>query len=164
MKKIIKISALITAVIVSLTSITIGIVMCNKHINNKEKNSDNDLLYLSSDINYVAIGESKNILFEVTVKKDIDNKTIKIVGDNNFIGELRDDGTNGDKKAKDGIYSAHLELYSDSPKLINYYAKLDEYKSNTIEISFYKQLTYEEYEVVKNDINKNIYDKSKIWI
>lgn len=172
MKKTIKILCIVIALLIIITLIIFGACSFYKHIritnstgsnkneliNSNDKYEINeDLLKLDSDEYYIEIGASKDVLFELRVSDNISNQTIELMGDNIVIGELNDKGVNGDNVAGDNIYSSVFSLQSDTPKSIEYYVIVDKYKSNSIDITYYKQLTKEDYQLtvsIDNNINE----------
>lgn len=162
MRKIIKISALIMAVLILLTSIVLIIFSCLKTVNSDSNDSINDqfetnedILKLKTDTWDIEVNTYKEVFFQATVSENI-NGTIELRDENdNTIGNLVDNGTNGDEVADDGVYSGRFNLFSEQQQIKKYYCVLDNIKSNTIEISFYKQLQTRDYEIV-NDIRDKI--------
>lgn len=58
---------------------------------------------------------------------------------------MNDDGIDGDETADDGIYTGQAEVYSDDVKSVNYYAAVEKLFSNSLELSFYRNITQEEF-------------------
>lgn len=172
MKRATKISCMVIASLILISSIILGAISCSKHINmtnstrsnenepdnvNNKYETNEDLLELDSDEYYIEIGTSKDVLFELTVSDSIISDSIELMGDDTVIGALNDQGLNGDKIAGDNIYSSIFTLYSDTPKSIEYYVIVDKYKSNSIDMTYYKQLTDEDFQLttsIDNSINE----------
>ena len=108
----------------------------------------------ASDEEYFSCGLESNILF--TVKSNCQIDKIKLIeDDNSFVGFMRDDGTNGDEQANDGIYSYQWTdtVVADTLVKRNFYAETNGFKSNTKEVFFFAQLSEENAVLARSDFN-----------
>lgn len=110
-----------------------------------KKESTPVLRYFTSDIQDIYINEEKTVKFTVEASEKLSNDAISLYdGSDNFVSYMFDDGTNGDEKANDGIYSKDIVLSSEAPQNVKYYASTDNEKTKTRQICFYRDLTQDD--------------------
>ena len=96
----------------------------------------------SAEPHYIYINTEETVKFTVKSAESFPNDTVSLYDENNnFVSYMFDDGTNGDEKANDGIYSKDIVLGSDDFDNIKYYAAAGKYKSDKRNICFYRDLT-----------------------
>lgn len=139
----------------------------------KQQLAENDvvsLTYFEADTYDVLVDTETSVTFTVDVEsvQSLPENSLAVYDeDDNFIAYMNDNGENGDNEANDGIYSAQVDISNDICTLKNYYAATDKVKSNTFEISFYRELTDEEkqtYIDTNNEIFALPYDKAIEYI
>lgn len=139
----------------------------------KQQLAENDvvsLTYFEADTYDVLVDTETSVTFTVNVESVqslLENSLAVYDEDDNFIAYMNDNGEDGDYEADDGIYSVQTDISNDICTLKNYYAATNKVKSNTFEISFYRNLTDEEkqtYIDTNNEIFALPYDKAIEYI
>lgn len=96
----------------------------------------------SADETYFVCGEVSSVTFSAEVTGNA-KEVILYAADNEKIGEMTDDGHNGDKIADDGIYSYTIDIKKDEASQIQYYAKVLNIKSDVVTLYFFVKPTEE---------------------
>lgn len=105
-----------------------------------------DLVNFKANVFDIETGESQDVRFTVESKSGNSLSAVNLYNDETVLGEMKDDGQNGDYIANDGIYTCTVTLYQPNRCAVDYYAGYDGMKSNTFTIAFYTLFTEEEYE------------------
>ncbi|MBP3268474.1 MAG: hypothetical protein J6M07_09190, partial [Ruminococcus sp.] len=80
---------------------------------------------------YINTEENVKFTVDVTADEKLAEKELALYDDSdNLVAYMNDDGKNGDEKANDGVYSAEKLLSADAPVNIDYYAAVDNVKSD----------------------------------
>lgn len=108
--------------------------------------SSNRLLNFKGNVFDIEVGDSQNVRFTVESGFDQNVASINLCTENTVLGEMTDDGKNGDYIANDGIYTCTVDLLQENRCGVDYYAAYNNEKSNEFTISFYDQITEDEYE------------------
>lgn len=128
-----------------------------------ESINSSSLKNFKANVYDILVGEEKAVKFTVESVSATDIKLMSNESEGS-ITSLSDNGTNGDDIAGDGIYSAEVTLSKDSRTLVDYYAKAGNDKSNTFTISFYQEITEDEYDshesLAKKIGNSNDYESA----
>lgn len=139
----------------------------------RQQLAENDVIsltYFEADTYDIHINTKEKVTFTVEVEsaEPLPEKSLAVYDeDDNLIAYMNDNGENGDYEADDGIYSAQADISNDICTLKDYYASTDKVKSNTFEISFYRNLTDEEkqtYIDTNNEIFALPYDEAIEYI
>lgn len=105
--------------------------------------AENSLGELYADTDGLLINKENAATF--IVKANVgDKSTISIFENEELIGEMHDDGLDGDEKAGDNIFSYSLTISPENEDDIVFYAELVNNKSNEIVLSVYDEPTEEE--------------------
>lgn len=99
---------------------------------------------LQADTTGIYINTEEKVRFTVKVDSDtpLPDKSLALYDDSaKLVSYMSDDGKNGDETANDGVYSAQMVLSSADTKNVDYYAAVDNEKSNATQICFYRELT-----------------------
>ncbi len=166
MKKSIKILCIAIALLILISCIILGVTAYIRQMNSKQINENNsnnsskyetneDLIKLKSDTWDIEVNTYKEVLFQAMTSNEIKCEVELINENKEKLGVLVDDGTNGDEIAGDGIYSGVFKLFSNKHEIKKYYCICNNVKSNEFEISFYKNLTTQDYDIV-NEIRQKI--------
>lgn len=112
----------------------------------------------------VYINEDHLVTFSVNAISDADIDDSIYVYDEQGTRQckMNDDGIDGDETADDNVYSGTATLRSDDVKLVNYHAALGATKSNKFEVSFYRDLTKEEFAAfahLMNDVSSMSFEE-----
>lgn len=97
-----------------------------------------------SDI-YLNTEVSVTFTVDVEVSRQTEKSPSVYDDRGNFIVAMNDDGIGGDACAADGIYSGQTELCASEIQIISYHAEMNGSTSNSAEISFYRDLTQEDF-------------------
>lgn len=84
-----------------------------------------DTIKLESDPNDLSMDDiPKNVLFFIDLENTTDTYKVTLVNakDNKKVIDMKDDGSNGDQKVRDGIYSATISVDCSEEKILEYYA------------------------------------------
>ena len=139
----------------------------------RQQLAENDVIsltYFKADTYDIHINTEETVTFTVEVESPntLPEKSLAVYDeDDNLIAYMNDNGEDGDYEADDGIYSAQADISNDICTLKDYYASTDKVKSNTFEISFYRNLTDEEkqtYIDTNNEIFALPYDEAIEYI
>ena len=96
---------------------------------------------------YINTEETVKFTVDVTADEKLAEKAVALYDDSdNLVAYMNDDGKNGDEKANDGVYSVEKLLSADAPVNIDYYAAVDNVKSDDYRVVFYRDLTKEDFE------------------
>lgn len=123
--------------------------------------SDNTITLsgFASDNIYYLSGRAQDITFTVTVEGA--PTSVKLCRQNDEIAEMKDDGSNGDVTANDGVYTCMYSETVNETELVkyNYSCNADGVKSESVEIHFFvplneasAEVAKESFEAVKSDI------------
>lgn len=88
-----------------------------------------DTIKLESDPTDLSIDNiPKNVLFYIDLENTTDTYKVTLVNanDGKKVVDMKDDGSNGDQKAKDGIYSATTSVDCSEEKILEYYAVISD--------------------------------------
>lgn len=103
-----------------------------------------ELENFKADVWNIYINTEENVKFTVNVNsaEPLPQNAVSLYdGNDKLLSYMVDDGTNGDEKANDGVYSAEVLLSSAETENVAYYAATANSKSDTHEIGFYRTLT-----------------------
>ncbi len=79
---------------------------------------------------------------------------IELYRDDEKIGQLNDDGQNGDRKANDGCYSVEITISpTDEIEFYNFNVILGECTSNEVKVYVYDEITDEDCDVSAEVLN-----------
>lgn len=95
----------------------------------------------------IPVGETKTVTFTAEIFSNVvisENEVTVIDGNEEFVGYMYDDGTNGDQTADDGIYTLQIDLSQNSETEVNYYATVNGIVSENASIGYYVPSTDEE--------------------
>lgn len=95
---------------------------------------------LTVDQNYCAIGTDNALLFTVQSESD-KAPTLYCELDGQSLGRMYDNGTNGDKKANDGIYSLRVTLRYDVPQIVSFNARSGAIRTDSVHVTFHIDLS-----------------------
>lgn len=94
---------------------------------------------------HINVTETATFTAAVDSVGELEENSISVYDeDNNFITYLNDNGENGDEFADDGVYSGQADVFSDTRRIVQYYAATEKAMSNTDEISFWTEFTEED--------------------
>lgn len=121
-----------------------------------DENESIEFLEFSADVCDIKVNECIDVTFSANIKTNekIDKLELCADGDS-FVSYMYDDGTNNDVVANDGIFTATVSLKSTSRKLVYYYSKIQNLKSNKYAINFYQPFTSAEYQQL-DDFNDGL--------
>lgn len=128
-------------------------------------------VYVYSDTFDILVGEKQEVSFYATndIESEIsiseflnEDNSIGLYSEEGFVVALYDNGEGADEVANDGVFSGKVLLSSEIRKVGKYFAKYNNQKSLSCNISFYQELTVEEenqINALNDDINaiKNTY-------
>lgn len=97
---------------------------------------------LYSDATGVLSDQETTALFFVGAKPDLNSK-VELYCNDNLVGEMNDNGENGDARKGDGIYSCLVNMVSDNDDN-TFFVSMGEKKSSSLIISTYDEPTEEE--------------------
>lgn len=106
------------------------------------------LVGFQADVFDIYLDTEKLVTFTVNVLEGLNvlkNSLSVYDEDEQFIAYMNDEGQDGDEIAGDGIYTCQKSLSSSEVKLVNYHAGMDGKISNSWEISFYRDITQDEF-------------------
>lgn len=115
-------------------------------------------VYVYSDTFDILVGEKQEVSFYATndIESEIsiseflnEDNSIGLYSEEGFVVALYDNGEGADEVANDGVFSGKVLLSSEIRKVGKYFAKYNNQKSLSCNISFYQELTVEE----ENQIN-----------
>lgn len=95
---------------------------------------------------YLDTEEQVTFTVHVTEIATLAADAVALCAEGETVAQMHDDGKDGDETADDGIYTAVVTLSSPEIKLVDYYAEAMDVRSNTHEISFYRDLEESEFE------------------
>lgn len=125
--------------------------LCEAYVDQEhtEENNQVSLSNLQSDEEYFVCGLDNVITFTVDVTGEPDSVQL-YKNDTELVGEMHDDGLNGDEKEGDGKYTcvANENILEDKTITFDYFAKSDEKTSNSITIHFFEELTEESQNII----------------
>ncbi len=122
-----------------------------------EPNPEVEIYSFDADTYDVLINTDTTVTFTAEVFSDNvleENAVYVIDEENTVIGYMNDSGINGDEEAEDGIYTLETTLSSTTTKIVKFYVVADAQKSLAVSISFYKQITNEDYEMYETLLDK----------
>ena len=117
------------------------------------ENMEKGKLYVSTD--RIFMGQINSVLFEIKLDPDVvKNGEDILVYSSTPLGQLHDDGQNGDKKADDGVYSLYYEEESavgDDAGEFNCFVGVSAnadviFKSDEVKMTLFKPLESKDYE------------------
>ena len=157
-------------------------ISANVKYKNSHASPNIDFGYLHCEPSTCNVGERTNVTFFIDLSNNDISKDdkIKLFVEEKFIGELNDNGENGDVTPNDKIYSATFSMFSNERKWAGYYVVINNQKSNTESLQFYKRATDEDllfidnfykviddiksnYVINKSDENKAIYEMQQYY-
>ncbi|MDO4413593.1 MAG: S-layer homology domain-containing protein [Erysipelotrichaceae bacterium] len=105
---------------------------------------------LTSDIENLIAGIETEVTF--TAEAGYSDNAIYLYSekDSEVLGQLTDDGADGDEIAGDGIYSCLVYLYSAEPGELGYYAADGERTTNTVTLTFFEPISEEQAQEDRN--------------
>jgi len=106
---------------------------------------------LVPDSAYKTISENNDILFETALSPDeiaSGVQPVLLTEDNTRVSEMYDDGTNGDKKAGDGIYTCRIQPDVQEETQQIYKVQAGDVITNPVTIRYFDQLTDDDFEDV----------------
>lgn len=118
-------------------------------------NSVSLINFLSDEDSYLTNNESE-IIF--TVEAYNISSVINLYNGSHNVGQMHDDGKNGDETAGDGIYTYVYRTKESSAKTVTFMAKADTVESNSVDIMFFNIPTksdYQKYEEIQSAL-KNV--------
>ncbi len=122
------------------------------------------------DLFDVHINETETATFTAAVDSfvELEENAISVYDeDDNFITYLNDNGENGDEFADDGVYSGQADVFSDTRRIVQYYAATEKAMSNTAEISFWTEFTEEDitnFNEIISDIEGMTFDEVSSYL
>ncbi|WP_370752601.1 carboxypeptidase-like regulatory domain-containing protein [Ruminococcus sp.] len=121
-------------------------ISANVKYKNSHASPNIDFGYLRCEPSTCNVGERTNVTFFIDLSNNDISKDdkIKLFVEEKFIGELNDNGENGDVTPNDKIYSATFSMFSNERKWAGYYVVINNQKSNTESLQFYKRATDED--------------------
>lgn len=113
--------------------------------------------YLHTNPTNCYAGDSSNVTFYIDIISDeeIENRNVELYFEDKLIGNLNDNGENGDEQPNDGLYSGTFSVFSNERKHSQYYVKYKNQKSDVETLLFAKPRTEEELQII-NDFNSDI--------
>lgn len=91
---------------------------------------------LTSENVYLPVDDRVESRFMIQVRDD--QEELCLYGEENtVVSDMYDDGTHGDEKAGDGIYTCTVTLESDEADTVRYYVKAGKNKSNPVDIQYF---------------------------
>lgn len=108
--------------------------------------------YLHTNPTNCYAGDSSNVTFYIDIISDeeIENRNVELYFEDKLIGNLNDNGENGDEQPNDGLYSGTYTVFSNERKYSQYYVKYKNQKSDIKTLLFAKSWTKEEEEIINN--------------
>lgn len=106
--------------------------------------ADTPLKDFAADTDTLSVGAEEEILFTVTAAEDV--TAVEIYMNGEMLGDMNDDGENGDIKAGDGIFSYTCTVTPDAETEYVFRAASGEFKSEEIRLRSYDIPTVEEIE------------------
>lgn len=116
------------------------------------------ILDFSVDVSDVLVNETVNAKFSAVVlaSERANDQTLKLYEGNTAIGVFKDDGTNGDTTANDGVFTTSVQLSSATAKNTEYFASNGTLRSEPVEICFYEEIkddSFEKFQRILDEIN-----------
>lgn len=128
--------------------------LCDVCVNEEytEENNQVSLSNLQSDEEYFVCGKDNVITFTVNVNGNPDSVQL-YKNDTELVGEMHDDGLNGDETADDGKYSfvVNENINSSDTVTCNYHASSADKHSNEKNIYYFPKITSDTLPKVKED-------------
>ncbi len=118
---------------------------------------DVEIYSFNTDTYDILVGETKTVTFtaEIFANVELSDTDVSVMTDTGtLLGNMNDNGVDGDNVANDGIYTLVAELRSERRMASVYQAKVKNVVSNTIEIFFYTEITQEDYNSCKTVMAK----------
>lgn len=113
------------------------------------------ILDFSSSVRDVLVNESVNAKFSaVVLSSERGAQNPKLYEGNRLLGELKDDGQNGDATANDGIFTASVNLSSNTARNTEYFASFGTTRSDPVEICFYEEIEDESFDVFQSILDQ----------
>ncbi|MBP1566085.1 MAG: hypothetical protein J6A58_10070 [Oscillospiraceae bacterium] len=113
------------------------------------KELEPDIHELKTDSEYRMLGAEETALFETKLSDEDIAMGVQAAlysSDGEKICDMYDDGTSGDKKAGDKIYSCLYNVSSESGEEQSYVVKIGEEETNPIKFTYFDDITDEEYD------------------
>jgi len=115
---------------------------------------DVEIYSFDADIYDILVGETKAVTFtsEIFANVELADTDVKVVDKNgSLLGYMNDNGTNGDAKADDGIYTLRINMTADSIKNTLYFVNAKNKRSeSSVNIGYYRNLTEEDFETYES--------------
>lgn len=121
-------------------------------------------VYVYSDTFDILVGEKQEVSFyakndiesEISISEFLnEDNSIGLYSEEGFVVALYDNGEGADEVANDGVFSGKVLLSSEIRKVGKYFAKYNNQKSLSCNISFYQELSVEEENQI-NSLNDDI--------
>ena len=129
----------------------------NAPVNAAASNGGVSIEKFESDTNSIPVGETKTVTFKATVSgvtNSADNELKVIDSDQNVVGYMYDNGTNGDGAASDGTYTMQAKLSSDEAKTVSFYASANGSSGPSVNIEYFIPTTEAEWNAMHVSENK----------
>ena len=114
---------------------------------------------LFSDADGVMLGDQNEVCFYVSANPK--RSKVYLYSEDEKIGEMKDDGENGDEKAEDGIYSLVVEVTGEPGSVKSYHVKIDKEESNSVEVRIFDELKEEDFAEMQATVDSIIDIESK---
>ena len=119
--------------------------------------SEVEINFFTADKFDILVGSTQDVKFTAEVFSENELAPTDLVvtdGSDNTIGYMNDDGTDGDEKAGDGIYTLIASVNSNMKKALTYTLKAKDAVSNALKLFFYTDITAADFTFYKETVAK----------